>query len=110
MVNFTPNQFISQHLTNQTTILEKEARCQEEEQEQLQLGIQQLDQENRQLLAMADQEKETTKEVEMMMSVIEERLKEMEKEDVIPNGEQEKLHRYRMEELKNKVGEINIFA
>ena len=86
-------------------MLRKEARFQEEEQEQLHMSTQQLKQENRQILARAEQEKEQTWEVERNMKIIEQRLMEMEKEDMTPNME----HQLEiMEELKNKVGEKRI--
>ena len=86
-------------------MLRKEARFQEEEQEQLHMSTQQLKQENRQILARAEQEKEQTWEVERNMKIIEQRLMEMEKEDMTPNMEHQLE---RMEELKNKVGEKRI--
>ena len=87
----------------------KEARCQEEEQEQLHLGIQQLEQENKQLLARVDQEKKRTREVERLVEVMEERMKEMKIKEVGPSGEQEKCQRDTLEQLENKVGQLKVF-
>ena len=96
-----------QDLTSQAISLGKEARRQEEEQEQLHLGIQQLEQENRQLLARAEQEKEKTRDVERMVEVIEERIKEMEMERELGLGwEQEQQQRNRMIELQSKVSHV----
>ena len=69
------------------------------------MSTQQLKQENRQILARAEQEKEQTWEVERNMKIIEQRLMEMEKEDMTPNMEHQLE---RLEELKNKVGEKRI--
>ena len=69
------------------------------------MSTQQLKQENRQILARAEQEKEQTWEVERNMKIIEQRLMEMEKEDMTPNMEHQLE---RLEELKNTVGEKRI--
>ena len=67
------------------------------------MSIQQLEQENRQLLARADQERERTREVERMVEVMEERMKDMDMEEVELSGEQEKDQKDKFEELDNKV-------
>ena len=98
------NSFYLQDLTSQAIILGKEARCQEIEQEQLHLGIQELEQENRQLLARVEQEKKRTKEVEIMLEILEEKMKELERDRELGLGwDQERQHKNWMIELQNKV-------
>ena len=68
------------------------------------MSIQQLEQENRQLLARVDQERERTREVERTVEVMEERMKEMEMKRELGLGlEQEQHQRKRMIELQCKV-------
>ena len=76
-------------------------------QEQLHLGIQELEQENGQLLARVDQDKEKRKKVARMVEVMEERMKEIEmKRDLGLGWEQDQQQRKRMIELQSKVRHV----
>ena len=71
------------------------------------LGIQQLEQENRQLLTRAEQEKKRTEEVEIMVEIMEERMKELERERELGLGwDQEQQQKNWMIELQNKVRNV----
>ena len=71
------------------------------------LGIQQLEQENRQLLTRAEQEKKRTKEVEIMVEIMEERMKELERERELGLGwDQKQQQKNWMIELQNKVRNV----